>query len=100
MNSELYQALVTHYHELQSERKALLEQINVIESVYKAVDEEIAKINDILCKYGNHIYEHFEEEQTTSRSEERDLIDCEHTKCENCINHNECEYEPYQTEKE
>jgi recombinational DNA repair ATPase RecF len=67
MNSELYQALVTHYHELQSERKACLEQINVIEAVYKAIDEEMAKINDTLCKYGNHIYEHFEEERTIKK---------------------------------
>jgi hypothetical protein len=31
---------------------------------------------------------------------ESELIDCESTKCENCVNHNECEYEPYPTDKE
>jgi hypothetical protein len=103
MNSESYQALVTHYFNLQQERKACLEQINVIEAVYKAIDEEMAKINEILCKYGNHVYEHFEEEQTTTaRSEETEseLINCESTKCDNCVNHNDCEYEPYSAESE
>ena len=99
-NSKLYQALVVQYYGLKAKRNACMQQINVLEAKYKILDEQLAEMYDILYKHGNYIYEHFEEEQTTSRSEERDLIDCEHTKCENCINHNECEYEPYQTEKE
>jgi hypothetical protein len=71
MNSVSYQALVTHYFNLQQERKACLEQINVIEAVYKAIDEEMAKINEILCKYGNHVYEHFEEEKPIVESDDK-----------------------------
>lgn len=70
MNSELYRALVQHYYNLQSERKACLEQINVLEAIYKAIDEQIVQVNDILCKYGNHICEHFEEEERMAESEE------------------------------
>jgi hypothetical protein len=96
-NSKLYQALVVQYYGLKAKRKAYLEQINALESKLQVLAEQLRDINDILCKHGNYIYEHFEEEQTTSRSEktERYLIDCEHTKCENCINHNYCEYEQY-----
>ena len=101
MNSKLYEELVQCYFKLQSERKECMEHINILEAKYKVIDEQMARVNDILCKYGNHVYEHFEEEQiTTARSEERDLIDCEHTKCENCVNHNYCEYEPYPPESE
>jgi intein-encoded DNA endonuclease-like protein len=102
MNSELYKELVQHYFELQLKRKTYLEHINVLETKYKVIDEQMARVNDILCKYGNHFYEYFEEKQTTSRSEETEseLINCESTKCDNCVNHNECEYEPYPAERE
>ena len=102
MNSELYKDLVQYYFELQSKRKTYLEHINVLEVKYKAIDEQMARVNNILCKYGNHIYECFEEKQTVAKSNdtERDLIDCEHIKCENCVNHNYCEYEPYPAESE
>jgi len=63
MNNELYQALVQHYYSLQSARRACTEQINVLEAKYKAIDEQMVQVNDILCKYGNHIYEHFEESE-------------------------------------
>lgn len=61
MNNKLYQALVQHYYSLQSERKAIDEQINVLRARYQAIDEQMVQVNDILCKHGNHIYEHFEE---------------------------------------
>ena len=38
-----------------------MEQINDLKARYKAIDEQMVQVNDILCKYGNHIYEHFEE---------------------------------------
>lgn len=69
MNSKLYQALTQHYYNLQSERKSCLEQINALEARYKAIDEQMVQVNDILCKHGNHIYEHFEEERRMAESE-------------------------------
>lgn len=71
MNNELYRALTQHYYNLQSERKACMEQINVLESRYKAIDEQMIQVNGILCKYGNHIYEHFEEERQMMESEDK-----------------------------
>ena len=63
MNNELYQALTQHYYNLKSERSACRDRINVLESRYKAIDEQMIQVNDILCKHGNHIYEHFEESE-------------------------------------
>ncbi len=100
MNSKLYEELVQCYFKLQSERKECMKNIDILEAKYKVIDDKLVQVNNILCKYGNHFYEHFVEEQTTSRSEERDLIDCKSTKCSNCVNHNECEYEPYPAESE
>lgn len=70
MNNELYQALTQHYYSLQSKRKECMEQINVLEARYKVIDEQMVQVNDILCKHGNHIYEHFEEKQRMTESEE------------------------------
>jgi hypothetical protein len=101
-NSRLYQELVVQYYGLKAKRKACLEQINALEAKLQVLAEQLRDINDILCKHGNYIYEHFEEEKPIVKSEksEDELIDCESTKCENCVNHNECEYEPYPTDKE
>lgn len=101
-NSKLYQALVVQYYGLKAKRNACMQQINVLEAKYKVLDEQLAEMYDILYKHGNYIYEHFEEEKpiVKNKKSEDDLIDCESTKCENCVNHNECEYEPYPTCKE
>lgn len=64
-NSRLYQELVVYYYGLRAKRQACLENINVLEAKYKALDEQLDKVHDILCKHGNYIYEHFEEEQAT-----------------------------------
>ena len=49
-----------------------MEQINVLEARHKAIDEQMVQVNNILCKYGNHIYEHFEEEERMAKSEEKE----------------------------
>lgn len=69
-NSKLYQTLVVQYYGLRAKRKACMEQINVLEAKYKFLDEQLRDINDILCKYGNYIYEHFEEEHQLKKVEE------------------------------
>ena len=69
MNSELYQALVQHYYSLESARRACTERINALETRRQAIDEQMTQVNDILCKHGKHIYEHFEEEKRMVESE-------------------------------
>lgn len=68
-NSELYQELVVYYYSLRARRQSCLEHINVLEAEYKALDEQLEKVHDILCKRGNYIYEHFEEEKPIVESE-------------------------------
>lgn len=69
MNNELYQALAQHYYNLQLERRACIEDINALEVKRRVLDEQMAKVNDILCKHGNHIYEHFEEKEPQEKNE-------------------------------
>jgi hypothetical protein len=47
-----------------------LENINALEAKYKVLDEQLEQIHDILYKYGNYIYEHFEEEKPIVESED------------------------------
>lgn len=69
MNSELYQALVQHYYSLESARRACTERINALETRRQAIDEQMTQVNDILCKHGKHIYEHFEEKESQEKNE-------------------------------
>lgn len=69
-NSKLYQELVVQYYGLKAKRKACLEQINALEAKLQVLAEQLRDINDILCKHGNYIYEHFEEEKPLMESEE------------------------------
>lgn len=47
-NSELYQELVVYYYGLRARRQSCLERINVLEAEYKALDEQLEKVHDIL----------------------------------------------------
>ena len=60
MANQIYQELMQHYFSLQSEHKECMEQLTTLKA--------------ILSKFGNHVYEHFEEKQTWS---EAFIKDCE-----------------------
>ena len=62
MNVELYNALAQRYYQLQTDRRNAIEQRAFWDAKYKIIDEEMTQLNDILCKFGDHIYEHFESE--------------------------------------
>lgn len=57
---DMYLDLTQKYYRLQSDKRNLLNDKTIIEARLKIIDEEMIDINDILCKHGNHIYEHFE----------------------------------------
>ena len=61
MDKTLYMAMAQHYYGLQTKRRSLQESLREIQTAIKLVDEELQDLNDILCKHGDHIYEHFEE---------------------------------------
>ena len=60
MNKELYDSVAQRYYQLQTDRRNAMEQRALWDAKYKMIDEEMMQLNDILCKFGNHIYEHFE----------------------------------------
>ena len=61
MDNTLYTAMAQHYYGLQTKKRSLQESLREIQAALKQVNEELQDLNDILCKHGNHIYEHFEE---------------------------------------
>jgi hypothetical protein len=69
-NSRLYQELVVQYYGLKAKRKAYLEQINALEAKLQVLAEQLRDVNDILCKHGNYVYEHFEEEHQLKKIED------------------------------
>ena len=61
MDKTLYMAMAQHYYGLQTKRRSLQVSLRETQTALELVDEELQDLNDILCKHGNHIYEHFEE---------------------------------------
>lgn len=61
----LYSALARHFYSLQNELRNLRNQEIALRAHIEEIDSELIQLNDILCKHGNHIYEHFEQEGVT-----------------------------------
>ena len=57
-----YLNLKRRKRELMSERDRISAKIEIIEAI-------LIDLNDILCKHGNHIYEHFEERESQESEE-------------------------------
>lgn len=69
-DKSLYNAVAQRYYWLQSTKRNLLEDRIRIEARLHMIDEEMVALNDILCKHGKHLYEHFEK---------KDCISCTHS---------------------
>ena len=59
-DKSLYNAVAQRYYNLMSDKHYLLEDRIRIEARLHMIDEEMTALNDILCKHGKHLYEHFE----------------------------------------
>lgn len=59
-DKSLYNAVAQRYYWLQSTKRNLLDDRTAIEARLHMIDEEMVALNDILCKHGKHLYEHFE----------------------------------------
>lgn len=56
-----------------------------------------------LCKILNGIIRDKEEVNKAGNDDENPFLEevnCKNTKCNNCVNHNYCDYEPYKAESE
>ncbi len=62
MNQDgMYYKVTQVYHQLNKEKRQLLHERDSISAKLEIIEGILNDLNDILCKYGNHIYEHFEE---------------------------------------
>ena len=57
---DLFYALSQRYYQLEADKRYSLKQRAFWDAKFKIIDDEMTQINDILCKFGDHVYEHFE----------------------------------------
>lgn len=61
--SELYNKLAQEYYHYSSEKRKLIQARESISAKIETIEDVLTALNDVLCKSGNHIYEHFEESE-------------------------------------
>ena len=62
MNQDgMYYKVTQEYLHFKREREELMRERDSISAKLEMIDAILIDLNDILCKHGNHIYEHFEE---------------------------------------
>lgn len=62
--SELYDKLAQEYYHYSNEKRKLIQARESISAKIETIEDVLTALNDVLCKSGNHIYEHFEEGET------------------------------------
>ena len=64
MNQDgMYCKVTQEYLQLIKEKRELMHKRDNINAKLEMIEEFLTDLNDILCKHGNHIYEHFEENE-------------------------------------
>ena len=59
----LYYKVTQTYLWCQGEKRKLIRERDKINARLGMLEEIMIDLNDVLCKHGEHIYEHFEEEK-------------------------------------
>lgn len=59
----MYYKVTQEYLQLNGEKRKLMRERDNINAKLEMMEVILIDLNDILCKYGNHIYEHFEESE-------------------------------------
>ena len=57
----MYYKVTQEYLRLNREKRELMHERDNISAKLNVIEDILIELNDILCKHGNHIYEHFEE---------------------------------------
>ena len=71
MNQDgMYYKVMQEYHHFNAQKRVLTHERNKINAQLEVIENVLIDLNDILCKYGNHIYEHFVETEPQAESEE------------------------------
>ena len=64
MNQDgMYYKVTQEYLRLNREKRELMQERDKINARLGVIEDVLTDLNDILCKHGNHIYEHFEESE-------------------------------------
>ena len=66
----MYYKVAQEYLHLDREKRELNLQRNAINAQLEVIEGILIDLNDILCKHGNHIYEHFMETGPQAESED------------------------------
>lgn len=62
MNEDgIYYKVTQEYLELKKKKRELTRERNNINAKLEIIEDILIALDDILCKHGNHIYEHFRE---------------------------------------
>lgn len=59
----LYQNVSQLYYSLETQKRNLIRARDKAEAQLDIIEDMLTYINDILCKHGGHVYEHFEESE-------------------------------------
>ena len=59
----MYYKVTQEYLHLHAQKRSLMQERDKIGARLEVIEEVLVNLNDILCKHGNHIYEHFEESE-------------------------------------
>lgn len=67
----MYYKVTQEYFYLQREKRELMRERDSISAKLEMIEGILTDLNDILCKHGNHIYEHFEEKEPQKVEDKR-----------------------------
>lgn len=59
----MYYKVTQEYLGLNGEKRKLMQERDRINAQLEVIEGILIDLNDILCKHGNHVYEHFEESE-------------------------------------
>lgn len=59
----MYYKVTQEYLHFNGEKRKLMQERDKINAQLEVIEEILIDLNDILCKHGNHVYEHFEENE-------------------------------------
>lgn len=66
----MYYKVTQEYLHLNGEKRKLMQEKDKINAQLGVIEGILIDLDDILCKHGNHIYEHFEESEPQERGDE------------------------------
>lgn len=61
--NRMYGKVAQKYYHLNMEKGKLMRERDSISAKLEVIESILVDLNDILCKHGSHIYEHFEKKE-------------------------------------